>query len=570
MHVMVAERDRRFVLKFELKDEAVAAAKAASEGFKSSWQAIATAVWDRFVAHAEPLGNGTRERWGRQVESFWEVNWVVGQASDNDPTIARLDTARKQFRNTFAIEQEGVKCSLMPNYQELSGHRAYPRDDMQRFWASLQEHAGDLDLGDSERLCAIALIKRLFPKVSQKAIGVNLEDSRAWPSTAFLAATPWLKKLTGEAEVKAKEFARQAENARVGRSEFNAATEAGISWAKIDAPVWFKNSLNRNEWEVDATALGQLTKQLTELYEVASKSPIPCYAILMMDGDRMGRLLQQLGAPEKLSQCLGEFTSSVEAIVTEHDGRTVYAGGDDVLALLPAEDALPVATKLSERYRESFAVHSASDVATISAAIVFVHWRQPMRQMLKLAHHLLDDVAKTATGRDALAIGIVQGSGLNALWAAPWKVVRGEARDCHALADILPLFGSNDHDSEREKLNASFLYHLREQFSRLFAKPLEMPGTFGEVAIDTAVDSKLFSELANAEYRRRLTRSERKKRTPEETRRQLEPIMSLSRQATNKDNGTQEVNLKSFGFDGWRVARFLKQINDGKVGSNDE
>src|SRR5690606_2642271 len=127
-------------------------------------------------------------------------------------------------------------------------------------------------------------------------------------------------------------------------------------------------------------------------------------AVLLMDGDSMGSLLSALkndGGPARLSECLDQFSAQVDRYVRAVGGRTVYAGGDDVLAIVPAQDALAVAEQLRQAYQQALSSAArSSDIATISAAVVYAHWRYPLRQVLETAHHLLDDVAKDVTGRD--------------------------------------------------------------------------------------------------------------------------------------------------------------------------
>ena len=52
----------------------------------------------------------------------------------------------------------------------------------------------------------MALIKRLFPKVSEEAIGWPV-DTKNWPSTPYVAAVPWLKKVMDTVPEDAKNYA---------------------------------------------------------------------------------------------------------------------------------------------------------------------------------------------------------------------------------------------------------------------------------------------------------------------------------------------------------------------------
>ena len=52
--------------------------------------------------------------------------------------------------------------------------------------------------------------------------------------------------------------------------------------------------------------------------------PVPFYAMLLMDGDNMGKLIGDMGVKggETISKALSIFTKSVRTIVGEHNGVT--------------------------------------------------------------------------------------------------------------------------------------------------------------------------------------------------------------------------------------------------------
>lgn len=85
-------------------------------------------------------------------------------------------------------------------------------------------------------------------------------------------------------------------------------------------------------------------KVLKDALHAAKTLPNPYYAVLLMDGDHLGHLLQERGGAV-VSDALQQFTQTVPSIVSEFDGTLVYAGGDDVLALLPRAQAIPCAAR---------------------------------------------------------------------------------------------------------------------------------------------------------------------------------------------------------------------------------
>ena len=109
-------------------------------------------------------------------------------------------------------------------------------------------------------------------------------------------------------------------------------------------------------------------------------------------------------AGEVVGKALSKFTEEVQQVVTKHQGVTIYAGGDDVLAMLPVEDALSCANALAECYRRSFG--DKHPQATLSATVLFAQMRVPLRTVLAEARRLLNEEAKDGNGRNSLAAAV--------------------------------------------------------------------------------------------------------------------------------------------------------------------
>lgn len=180
-----------------------------------------------------------------------------------------------------------------------------------------------------------------------------------------------------------------------------------------------------------------------------------------MDGDHVGRLLRKPGAEKAVSDALAHFTAQVQPIVAANDGITIYAGGDDVLALLPLTTALKTAGKLREAYLGAFAGMAANgDQPTTSAGLVFAHYGVPLSFVMREAHRLLDQKAKDHNGRDSIAIALHKPSGKPAEWVSAWTLDGGVS----ALDPILELARIFAEDDEQ---SSSFLYNLSERYRDL-------------------------------------------------------------------------------------------------------
>jgi len=449
--------------------------KRCRDAVQSRWQEIADTIWERYVAPVAGHGKGTKEIWKRQVESFWEMSWVLGE-DPGDRSDQRWLDLRKNWRTHHPPAEPGDKCTLMGNWQEISGYvRAKERDAQKEFWNELRRKSGELNLGEHERLCAIALIKRLFPGVAEDAIGWKLEAG-TWPSTPYMAAVPWIEEAHERSE--AEEYLNILQEDGTPRWAFGEydtklpCLRGAGRFAKLDGNLFHKTALDNERAmpELSAQKREKLLDVLSKLNRAVGHPASPFYALLLMDGDRLGSLLQhdQID-PKDVSRALARFTEGVDEIVGEHCGRTVYAGGDDVLALLPLDRALSAAEKLRERFLKSF-----DDVlgvrrpkgedgeplrTTISAGIVFAHYNTTLRSVMREAHRLLDEVAKDKNGRDSLAVSVLTGSGRTVEWVSGWEESPGGTLIARHLQNLASSFD--------EQFAGRFFYNVRERFGVL-------------------------------------------------------------------------------------------------------
>jgi CRISPR-associated protein Cmr2 len=130
------------------------------------------------------------------------------------------------------------------------------------------------------------------------------------------------------------------------------------------------------------------------------------YAILVADGDRMGAAIDSLTSLEahrNFSRQVGEFAQRAEQIVDEHDGHLVYCGGDNVLALLPANRALACARKLHGEFVSCMQpVMPAGQAPSLSAGIAIVHVMDNLQVALGWARET-EQYAKQTRNAVALA-----------------------------------------------------------------------------------------------------------------------------------------------------------------------
>jgi CRISPR-associated protein Cmr2 len=347
-------------------------------------------------------------------------------------------------------------------------------------------------------LCAIAFVKRRFIRYF-KDFSCYLDDEikvNGWdlpkgaPSVTYLAAAHWLERILLQAGNDAvataiKSFHDNAFDLTDEHSEW--ATDISCirdllkdndtkQFATLNGEVFFEHELyNERLWEEDRRKHAKpLVEKLQNLQVAANiKAATPFYAVLLMDGDELGKNLREHS--EAIAEGLEAFTNGVEEKVQNNNGFLVYAGGDDVLAILPLEDALHCATALRNHYAVCFKKYPAVKT-TLSGAIEYAHIKMPLGKILKDAHDLLDNVAKEKYGRDSIACRVWKPGDKPLEWAMPWDMALNKADQTvthiQQLADQFQQQETHEdkqpkpeNDKDTQAIANRFFYRIRHYFS---------------------------------------------------------------------------------------------------------
>lgn len=220
------------------------------------------------------------------------------------------------------------------------------------------------------------------------------------------------------------------------------------------------------------------------------------YALILLDGDRMGKILsgdaewtityaesfhpevrtrfeqyakerplltayaqsQRAPSPNRqfaISGALNDFSliAARHVVGNEFMGRLIYAGGDDVLAMVPVAEALTCANRLQQVYRgvaaseqeakswelrqvkrnvlycrNGFAylngtlMRMMGERASCSAGLVIAHHQTPLRAALR-ALRAAEKRAKGEGGRDAISVTLMKRSGGVTHFTSKWEVL---------------------------------------------------------------------------------------------------------------------------------------------------
>jgi len=476
-----------------------------TKAVREAWWELAELIWEEDFNWADS-NSQTREIWQRQVTGFWDMSWVLTE----DEEASNLLDRRKNWRSYMAPEEPGVSCMMMDGWQELSG-MAWPGAELNTFWKDLRKRnviGLKTDLREQEYLCAIGWIKRRFARYFKELEGIDMGNwtLNGWqvpvnvPSVNYLAAAPWLaasieqaKKNTDlqtqlrnlEGSIGLMEHSREGRTVNLNRVEQAAANTdlKDWQWQQVNGRYLYEDEMrllaDRSDDEEERHQANIVLGQLQRLPKILG-NPSDFYAILLMDGDSLGSQMGDASKQEPISAALNNFTGKVPAVVQQYSGFLVYAGGDDVLALLSVDDALACADALRKLYNDCFVEQNrvlkeksktkpelagVSITSSLSGALMYCHYKSPLAQNLAKAHPLLDKIAKDECGRDSLAIQVWKPGGLHCSWSSPWEVAKGSVNrvsDIHQLVSTLIYERQSD-----DRIARKFFYKLDELIQTL-------------------------------------------------------------------------------------------------------
>ncbi|GIW95026.1 MAG: hypothetical protein KatS3mg110_3067 [Pirellulaceae bacterium] len=281
------------------------------------------------------------------------------------------------------------KCTLLGTLEQMGPAEL---EKGNQFWERARERLSwrGHRLRRSERLSAVALVRRFAAAaLLGEELKLDVPAELRFHDTATVAAGLWLKR--------ARQFGyhRLDPNDYLGKDP---------PWSG----QWLYQPSPRIEDEEEDACPPELFEEIRAARRDRRIGPPPTYyAVLLMDGDKMGKWLTGEMSPEirtllhdkvaayfaqleqadgglrsrrpvtpglhaAISSALAQFAlRSVPRIVQQHGGMLIYAGGDDVLAFLPTETALACASEIYRQFRKDWCLphaqhrHSNETQATV-------------------------------------------------------------------------------------------------------------------------------------------------------------------------------------------------------------
>ncbi len=486
---------------------------------ENRWEKICKEVWQEIV---EPYATRETERiWNRQTnaQNLFETYWVIVPDSSREykqwlSYSQEVLDARKRLRN-FASQSKrgqegelreegepGEKSTVSGEREALHGMRT-DRQGVQDFWVKLTSKlsAHDISKDGSERLDAIDTVKR-FATESEEIPG------KPFPSTSYIAAAPFMETLllapidqgvldrwqeATNKQLKLREGAKRAVpylhemvmiNRQLAERDWMLQRDGDLYFPEMFVPrqlmqnygiadVPEATSIARNGKD----ALGALLRATDEL---KITRPTPYYALIQMDGDKMGSLLGSVNDKEEhiaISEALSKFSRTLapELIEDIYPGKLIYAGGDDIVALAPlARDIhmgnepvtfLEMVDELGQVYHDTVQEPVSGDErkakVTASIGVAIAHHYTSLSYVRRTAK-ASEDIAKKDYGRNALVVTILRRSGEQTRVGCHWfyKIVKDGSEQ---TIRPLPLFSQFYDFFKKDVLSPKCVYILLEE-----------------------------------------------------------------------------------------------------------
>ena len=297
-------------------------------------------------------------------------------------------------------------------------------------------------------------------------------------------------------ELSAPFVAREESNPIICSFNYSGRSEDESRSKKIKEIARQHLQIDENKWQLlsngNIKSLGQIasSSNVNETYKINKY-----YAIIRADGDNMSKIISSLLSKEdyrEFSKICLTYCAQVSDIVGAFDGFTVYAGGDDLLAVVPCENDLikdgshvsrtvfNLAKDISECFNKNFkkyvdAIRQANQateagkqklIPSLSFGIFISYYKFPLYEALQESANLLFGDAKAPERKDCIAVRLQKHSGQSAHLILPNKCVDTFLKLQEIVVDNRnSVINKKDSDEEEFLLSAAQKVVL---FKRLF------------------------------------------------------------------------------------------------------
>ncbi len=504
----------------------------------------------------------------------------------------RALAAAKSTRTFEQSPQNGWRCSLTGETEWLTTdpaqlEKSY-RQQTDTLWAKVSAKQPSW-AKRGEHLGGLSALKRLWPSLFAKEVSqaTGKPIGRFVVSTHTMALASQIERWLEKGAMTAPGFAAISKDVLPVALPRRLMKRHGHNAAALDdakrLPGLIEGARDNDDENAFSNAQNLVKDTLANgLSENDKKIQLESYySLIMMDGDRMGAILsgddktaisyrdsfhpqvrkgfdehaaknvaiknygQQKRAitPNRhlaISGALNDFSQTVvrHVVEEEHLGRVIYAGGDDVLAMLPVSDMLSTMQRLQQAYCGQDSQHDGGvykgltlnngfallkvargeseklklmrmmgQNATSSCGAVVAHHQAPLASVLQELRRA-EKRAKNEGGRNAFALTVIKRSGgalyLTAKWGEPMQLLedtvafmRADGTSRRAVYNTLEwLHDLPQPDAEATMLSSLLAFQLARQANVKIQKD-QAPDLAKRLAQLSAEQSDSLKWLAN-------------------------------------------------------------------------
>lgn len=366
------------------------------------------------------------EEYKNQLNDLLEIFWAAIEKNNYHENYILLEKTLGAVKNIRGFKQIDErlgkrKCSICGQHNALVKQK---KSEMKY-----------------EELCAVCWTKRNLDKV--------LKTQKGFPSTAKVAAYDGIYAL--EQEPEGKQLLEKYKE--IFGDDFN---DELLFEENVNKQFFTKYNLE-NYFKEETL---QTFRDLNDFRKGHDINFSKYYAIVMLDGDNMGKWLSGANLEsntslydfhKNVSLKLVEYTNKVNDIITEPIGKVVYSGGDDVLALVNLKNLVDILRELRKEFPQFL---DGKKITTASCGVCIAHYKTPLNQALEWAreaeHH-----AKEMYDKDALSIVILKHSGEITRCRFKWYSDQTKEESLAIIKDIQNRILNNI-------LNTSLLFKIQE------------------------------------------------------------------------------------------------------------
>ncbi len=440
--------------------------KPADEAIKAA-RGAAIDCWSRWKKHAYDVAKSlvVKDRWEAQ-DDYVEV--ISASVAIDDNFKASFERLMRKIAG-----QEATRA-----FQAAPGHSAgIPKSSLDGRHDSVLIPSGERRVDVLKRKPELTLRLRLSPGEEVDALGVmrRAATGEAFPSVVRMAVDPWVRGVAkSDTDIRALQEIDKA-CCKLGQAAATSGRYFDASAFRHDGSVLFsgrRNAMINNEQdETNKNTLECINKKLAALYGDYGE-PQPYYALLIADGDNAGKLREALSTFEEhraFSGALTAFASTARQKLNLLGACTIFAAGEDVLALLPLDQAMDAARQVQACYTDHLKIIKST--ASVSAGVVIAHCNEDLAEVLAFARTALQ-TAKAIEGKNALAVHLYTRGGAPIRLSEPWPrglperltvwaqayvmdaVTRSLGYSMHQLVPIYAGWDPNNYRAARELIKA--------------------------------------------------------------------------------------------------------------------